>query len=244
MYSAALHFYTKEPKCTLPLNTTLGQGKQLSIHQLKLWIKCLWNWVAEGKLIFMCLLVIASTITLGFVTWSSEVSIRSAGYVLQFIGMLFAIRGLLGIRAHFGQPLLRELFFSWLKRFPKWKRNIVIAVGTAHMGLAGMKARVEVWSPDDPSLPIEERIEKIITNLDRIRMEQGAHAKLIDDLKDSHEVHKKKITEKTEKLEKNIRTELESLHTNDLITSLVGLVWLMAGITMSTMSQELYKWLY
>ena len=222
----------------------LGQGKQLSIHQLQLWIKSVWHWLAEGKLIFMCILVIASAIILGFVTWSSEVSIRSAGYVLQFIGMLFAIRGLLGIRAHFGQPLLRELFFNWLKRFPKWKRNVVIGVGAGHMGLAGMKARVEVWSPDDPSLPIDERIEKIINNLDRIKIEQGAHAKLIDDLKDSHEEHKKKTKEQTRKIEENIRTELESLHTSDLIISLVGLVWLTAGITMSTMSQELYKWLY
>jgi hypothetical protein len=151
---------------------------------------------------------------------------------------------LLGIRAHFGQPLLREVFINWLKRFPKLKKNVVIGTGTAHLGLAGMKARVEVWSPDDPSLPIEERIKKIINNLDRIRIEQGTHAKLIEDLKDSHEEHKKKITEKTKQIEENIHSELESLHTSDLITSLVGLVWLTVGITMSTMSQELYKWLY
>ncbi|MCU7828250.1 MAG: hypothetical protein KZQ85_04220 [Candidatus Thiodiazotropha sp. (ex Myrtea sp. 'scaly one' KF741663)] len=216
----------------------------MNLQQLKLWIKSVWHWLVEAKLAFMCLLVITAAIMLGFVTWSSETSIRFAGYVLQFIGMLFAIRGLLSIRAHFGQPLLRELFINWLKRFPKWKRNVVIGAGTAHAGLAGMKARVEVWSPDDPSLPIEERIEKIINNLDKIRIEQGAHAKLIDDLKDSHEEHKKLIAEKTKKIEENIHDELESLHTSDLITSLVGLVWLTAGITMSTMSQELYKWLH
>jgi len=204
----------------------------------------LWHWIAEGKLIFLCLFVITAAIILGFVTWSSEASIRSAGYGLQFIGMLFAIRGLLGIRAHFGQPLLRELLFNWFKRFPKWKRNVVISVGTAHIGLSGMRARAEVWSPDNPDLSIEERVERIIRNLERIRIEQGTHATLIDDLKDSHEKHKKKITEQTKEMEENIRTELESLHTSDLITSLVGLVWLTAGITMSTMSQELYKWIY
>lgn len=216
----------------------------MSTHQLKLWIKSVWHWLAEGKLVFWCLLVIAAAIILGFVIWSSEVSIRSSGYVLQFIGMLFAIRGLLGIRAHFGQPLLRILFLNWLKRFPKWKRNVVIDVGAGHFRVAGLKASMEVWSPDDPNLPIEERVEKIINNLERIRIEQGAHAKLIDGLKDSHEEHKKKITEQTRKIEENIRTELESSHTSDLITSLVGLVWLTIGITMSTMSQELYKWLY
>ena len=216
----------------------------MGILQLKLWIRSVWHWLAEGKLIFMCLLVIAAAIILGFVTWSSEVSIRSAGYVLQVIGMLFAIRGLLGIRAHFGQPMLRDLFIDWLKRFPKWKRNVVIGLGAAHLGMAGLKARVEVWNPDDPSLPVDQRIQKIISNLDRLRAEQATHAKLIEDLKDSHEEHKKKIAEQTQKIEENIRAELESLHTSDLITSLVGLVWLTVGITMSTMSQELYRWLY
>jgi len=216
----------------------------LSIRQLQLWVTSVWHWLAEGKLVFMCLLVIVTVLFLGFFTWGSEASIRSAGYVLQFIGMVFAIRGLLGIRAHFGQPLLSVLFLNWIKRFPKWKRNIIIGVGTAHMGLSGMKARVEVWNPDDPSLPIEERVDKTIQNLERIRTEQGTHAKLIDDLKNSHEEHKKKTAEQTKIVEENIRTELESLHTNDLITSLVGLVWLTTGITMSTMSQELYKWLY
>jgi hypothetical protein len=204
----------------------------------------IWRWLADGKLVFVCLLVIAAAVILGFVTWNSEASIRSAGYVLQFIGMIFAIRGLLGIRAHFGQPLLRKLLFSWIKRFPKWKRNVVIGAGTAHMALAGMKARAEVWSPDDPDKPIEQRIEDIIKNLDRMRDEQSEHAKSIDDLKTSHEEHKKAITERTKRLEENIRTELESLHTSDLLTSLVGLVWLTVGITMSTMAQEFYKWLY
>jgi len=194
--------------------------------------------------VFMCLLVIVAAVILGFVTWSSEISIRFAGYTLQFVGMIFAIRGLLGIRAHFGQPLLSELLVDWIKRFPKLRKKVVIGVGTAHLSLAGMKARAVVWSPDDPEKPIEQRIEYIVRNLDRVRDEQRNHAKSIDDLADNHEEHKKAITERTKKVEKDIRTELESLHTSDLITSLVGLVWLTVGITMSTMAPEIYQWLY
>ena len=214
------------------------------MQRLRQWVIELWRWLAEGKLVFMCLLVIAAAVILGFVTWQSESSIRSSGYMLQFIGMIFAIRGLLSIREHFGQPLLRKLFINWFKRFPKWKRNIVVGVGTAHMAVMGGKARAEVWSTDDPAKPIEQRIESIIRNLERIRGEQHNHSKLIDELKDSHDEHKKKMTEQTKKLEEDIRTDLESLHTSDLITSLVGLVWLLVGISMSTMAPELYNWLY
>lgn len=192
----------------------------------------------------MCLLVIVAAVILGFVTWQSESSIRSSGYMLQFIGMIFAIRGLLGVREHFGQTLLRVLLVKWFKRFPKWKRNVVVGVGTAHVAVMGGKARAEVWSPDDPEKPIEQRVQSIIRNLERIRDEQRSHSELIDNLSDSHEEHKKKITEQTKKMEEDIRTDLESLHTSDLITSLVGLVWLLVGISMSTMAPELYEWLY
>lgn len=216
----------------------------MSFKRLRQWFTAIWCWLAEAKLVFTCILVIAAAIILGFVTWSSEASIRSAGYALQFIGMLFAVRGLLGIRAHFGQPLLRKLLISWFQRFPKWKRNVVIGAGSVQVGLAGMKGRAEIWNPDNPDKSIEERIDSIIKNQERIRNEQSEHAKLIDELKDSHEEHKKNITEKTKSIEENIRTELESLHTSDLITSLVGLVWLTVGITMSTMAPELHQWLY
>jgi len=192
----------------------------------------------------MCLLVISAAVIIGFVTWQSESSIRSSGYLLQFIGMVFAIRGLLGIREHFGQPLLRKLLINWFKRFPKLKRNVVVGVAAANIAIMSGKARAEVWNPDDPEKPLEERIEKIIRNVERIRCEQRTQSELIDKLEDSHEEHKKKITEQTKKMKEDIRSDFESLHTNDLITSLVGLVWILVGISMSTMAPELYKWLY
>ena len=192
----------------------------------------------------MGLFVIVAAVLFGFVTWHSEISIRVSGYALQLIGMVFAIRGLLGIRAHFGQPLLRQLLINWVKRFPKWKRSVVIGVGTAHVSMAGMKARAEVWTPDDPNKPIEQRIDAIIKNLERIRVEQRDHANSIDELKDSHEEHKKQVAEQNKKIKEDIHSDLESLHTSDLITSLVGLVWLTVGITMSTLAPELSKLLH
>lgn len=189
-------------------------------------------------------LVVLAVTFCGFVAWHSEESIRIAGYSLQFMGMIFAVRGLLKIREHFGHPLLRQLVFQWLKRFPRWKRNVVTGVGTAHARMAGMKGRAEIWDPDDPKKPIEKRIEAIIKNLDRVRGEQREHAHSIDKLKESHEEHKKQVAEEQNNMKETIRSDLESLHTSDLITSLVGLVWLTVGITLSTLAPELSQWLY
>lgn len=204
----------------------------------------MWRWLAEAKLVFMGAFVVLAATLLGFVTWHSEESIRLAGYALQLIGMIFAIRGLLGVREHFGQPLLRQLVFKWVKRFPRWKRNVVIAAGACFSTMAGMKAQAEVWTPDDPEKPIEQRIDGILRNLDRIREEQRGHALSIDELKDSHEEHKKQVTEEQNNMKEKIRSDLESLHTSDLITSLVGLLWLTVGITISTLAPELSRWLY
>lgn len=215
----------------------------MSIQRLRLWVLEIWRWLAEGEIVFMCLLVITAAVVLGFYTWSSEVSIRSAGYVLQLIGMFFAIRGLLSIRTHFGQTLLRKIFLNWLKRFPKWKRNVVFEINYGEHVLAGEKSGTEVWTPDNSEQPVEKRIEGIVKNLERIRIEQREHTKSIDELKQSHEEHKKKVVEQAKKIENEIHSELELLHTGDLIPSVVGLVWLIVGITMSTMAQQLYQWL-
>lgn len=205
----------------------------MTYQQLRRWLMDVWRWLAEAKLIFMGALVVLAVTLCGFVVWHSEESIRIAGYSLQFMGMIFAVRGLLKIREHFGQPLLRHLALQWLKRFPRWKRDVVIGAGAFHLGMAGMKGRLEVWNPDDPEKPIEQRIEAIIKNLDRVREEQREHAHLIDNLKESHEEYRKQVAEEQNNMEEKIRSDLESLHTSDLITALVGIVWLTVGITMS-----------
>lgn len=216
----------------------------MTYQQLRRWLMDVWRWLADAKLIFMCALVVFAVTLCGFVAWHSEESIRIAGYSLQFMGMIFAVRGLLKIREHFDQPLLRQLAIQWLKRFPRWKRKDVIAGGTACIGLAGMRVRGEVWNPDDPEKPLEQRIEAIIKNLDRVREEQRSHANSIDKLKEIQEEYKRQVVEEQNNMKEKIRSDLESIHTSDLITSLVGLVWLTVGITMSTLSPELSQWLH
>lgn len=134
-------------------------------------------------MVFMCILVLVAAVALCFRRRCSEISIRTAGYILQVLGMLFAIRGLLRVRTHFGQPQLRQLFVNWLKRFPIWKRSVVMGVDTAHIAIAGMHARAEVWTPDNQDQPIEKRIEGIIRDLDRIRIKPGEHDKFVEELR-------------------------------------------------------------
>lgn len=216
----------------------------LKLSRLFRWIIEIWGWLAEGKILFMCILIIVSALTLSLGTWRSETSIKTAGFILQVLGMIFAIRGLLRLRSHFGQPHLRRLFIVWLKRFPKLKRSIVVeGVGTAHVAVCGMMARAEVWTPDNPDQTMEKRLEGINRNLDRIRKELGDHANSINELRESQDKQRHKMTEHIKNIEEKLRFDMETLHTSDLLVSIVGLVWLTIGITMSTMAPEFVIWL-
>lgn len=215
------------------------------ISNAKQWTVGLWRWLAEAKLGLIGIFVIFTAVMLGFVIYRSEESIRIAGCMLQLSGMIFAIKGLLGVRKHFGQPLLRQLLFKWLGRFPKWKRNNVIKEleGNACISLRSNLSG-ELWTSDDPEIPIEQRIERIIKNIKRIQLRQIDHEKSIDELRNSLKALEKHLVEKNKKIKEDIQIDLELLHTGDWTTSLMGLVWVTVGITMSTLAPELSKLIY
>ena len=203
------------------------------------WIAEIWHWLVKDNIVLMGFLILLLSVILSLYTWCNESSIRWGGYLLQFLGMVIAIHILHEVRKHFKLPSFRQTFFNWAKRFPKWKKNIVIGAGSAEIAVMGMKAQCEVWTPDDPDISIEKRIERILKNLDRIRKEQSEHGRSIEDLKKSLEGHKKKVAEENKKLRDKFQSDLESLHASDILTSLVGLVWLMVGITLSSMAAEI-----
>ncbi len=216
----------------------------MSIQRLWGWFARFYRWLAEAKLVIMCLLIITAAVMLGFKAWPSESSIRSSGYALQLIGMVFAIGGLLGIRKHFKQPSLKILVVSWLRRFPKWKIKKILGEGGVTLKSCTADGEGELWKQDDPSKSVQKRIDNIIENLETIRNKQRDHSKSIDDLKSSHEELKQDITAQTKNIEDGIRADIELLHTSDITTSLAGLILLLVGISMSTLAPELYTWLY
>ncbi len=211
----------------------------MSYILLKSWLKRTYAWLIEAQEFLVCTLVIISALIFSLYIFPSENSIRIAGYVLQLLGMIFAVLGVLSIRVHFGHPSLSSLVENWLKRFPKWRNNIVIEVGSAKLKLKGGRARIEVWTPDNPESPIEERVSSIVQNLDRIRDELKSNYFDINGLKDQLGSINNEQEEARNKLEEKINKDFESFHTKDVLKSLVGLVWLTVGITLSTLPCEI-----
>ena len=110
----------------------------MNFRRLKNWLIEIFFWAYKARLAFLCFIVLLMAFLFGFYTWSSEQSIRTSGYMLQFIGMVFAIRGLLNIRTHFGQPTLKKLSIAWLYQFPRWdKKAFKIDVGGGSISIKG-----------------------------------------------------------------------------------------------------------
>lgn len=213
----------------------------MKLKRMANWLVKVWQWVAEGKIVFIGLLVIFIAIALCFYPWCSETSIRLAGCALQLLGVIFAIRGLLKMRVHFGQPPLLQNFIDWWKRFPKWKKTIVISAGSAATSLGGLSARLEVWTPDKPDHSIEKRFAGLLNNVNRLKTIQDEHTDSIARIEANLDRYKKEAVDNNKKTEDRIKKELELLHTSDFLSSLIGLVWLAVGVFLSTMAPELFK---
>jgi hypothetical protein len=208
-----------------------------------IWFREFRRWAAESEVAILCALVITWAMVLGFWSWHSEVSIRSAGYGLQLLGMILAMLGLLRIRAHFGHAPLRRLVIAWLTRFPKWKRGVVVSAPAAAVMFFSTRSRGEIWIPDNSELPCDKRIAGVVANQDRLRLQLSELWNSMEQLKTNQEDTKSRTAKDIKSMSDEIRSNLESLHTSDWAVSLVGLVWLAFGITLSTLAPELFRWL-
>lgn len=223
----------------------VGSGAMIRVFFAKLlgWCRRLQEWVAEAKIGLLGLLFIVLALALSLVVLRTESAIRCTGYALQLVGMVLAIRGLVGIRQFFGKPSIWSVVTDWFKRFPKWKNTQVIELGGTSHVMTGRRVFIEIWANDDPSLTVEQRLDAIVRNQERLREEQRQQEKSLISISDSLEDHKKKTEAEHNRVSREFNTRLESLHTNELTLSLVGLVFLTVGITLGTLSPEIFNWL-
>lgn len=199
-------------------------------YKIKRWLIQLLHWAREAYPVIIFLAVVALGYIMAFVFWRSEFSIRLSGVVLQFIGMFLAIQGL---------RTLWPSIVSWLRRFPRWGGQNISSLGIATSSESALGLIVEVWRPDGTEHPTEERIARIVRNLETIRNEISQHNSSIRNLNRMLIEQETNINEHTENARKE-RKQLESLHTNGLFMSLLGLVWITLGIIVSTFAPEIY----
>lgn len=199
-------------------------------YKIKRWLIQLLHWAREAKPVIIFLAVVALGYIMGFVCWRSEFSIRFSGVGLQVSGMILAIRGLL---------TLWHSIVSWLRRFPRWGGQNISSLGIATSSESALGLIEEVWRPDGTEHPTEERIARIVRNLETIRNEISQHNSSIRNLNRMLIEQETNINEHDENVRKKLK-QLESLHTNGLFMSLLGFLLITLGVIASTFAPEIY----
>ncbi|MBW6508829.1 MAG: hypothetical protein K0A94_04700 [Desulfuromonadales bacterium] len=203
------------------------------------YLREIYIWLLDARLGFVFVLVLIFAILMPVYVCQSEESIRISGYILQLLGMILAIRGVLKIREYFMQPKLMFMIGSWLKNFPKWRKQGLVESPSVHVSTKIRTGNLYVLSTDNPDLSLEKRFEAVLKNQEILKINQRHTDHQVYKIIEEHLKVKDDVEESTETIKEYLNIKLEETHTDGILVSLIGLIWLTFGITLSTFSYEI-----
>lgn len=201
------------------------------------------HWIWEIKLVFLMIVYLA-------LAWSflkffnyTESSFRWVGLGLQILGITTVIHGLNQTRNQFNHKSYKGLLSDWLKRCPIKDKPAFIAAESIGASFSMGDVILTTVFKLDPNSPIEEQLAKI-------EKEVLGLQKQIDNSssKNREELNKLKGDINTEKNERNQAINrtlniIESTSTGGIHISLIGTLWLLFGVILSSLPPELSNWL-
>lgn len=201
-------------------------------------LKRLFRWFVIEPRFFWFMSALFAVLLLFIWSLPSEANVRYAGLFLQVLGISTVAWELNETYKHFGQPGYRKRFLEWLRRFPKSGKHVLGAVGVAS-GSSVVQAYLTTWTPDKPGTSIEDRLNDVVKNqerfIDEIQTLRTSTNQRIDQQVRELVAEKKE----RERQGQSIRDELEQAHTGNLHISMRGLIFLLIGVTLATLSDEI-----
>ena len=186
--------------------------------------------------------VLSIAFLLMFVLDLPELGVRLMGLVLQLLGLCTVLIGISQTRSRFGLPSMRASALAWVKRFPR------VRLKPVEGKLVAILANVEVTSHVNARLslsadsPLEHRVSAVESNLAAL---EHAVDGLRDQLDQTDRQRGEALALETQTRQEAVRRlsdELALAETGGLSLSLVGLVWLSAGLIITTLSPEIAAW--
>jgi len=161
------------------------------------------------------------------------------GLLLQLLGLYTVLRGISATRTLFALPTFTASALTWLRSFPRRHPPPVTISGVGAIGSASAFGRASVRAALGPNPTLEDRVHVLEQNLASIDKYTVALQQQVDEAKyiTKEALTKERLLRQTEV--HSLSRKLELTETGGLDISLVGLVWLMVGLVMSTASYEL-----
>lgn len=196
------------------------------------------SWLREPRYVYFAVVYVALGIAIIYSCGITERSIRLVGGALQLMGLSTVIWGIAGTRKQFGHTSAFRLAASWFRRCPIVRRIAYLEAEGITVGASLTGIRLTSLFTAKPDLPLAERlavIEKGILTL----QQRVADAESQMDEERGHT--RGKITAEAsarERGDKHVMKQLEGASTGGVYISLIGTLWLFAGLILSTASPE------
>lgn len=175
------------------------------------------------------IVIIPSLLILGFSEEIGRETIELCGGIMQVVGTVYGVMLFVKIRDSLSFPSLKDLFVDWINRFPRWRKDVRVLAGATVASTSLVSGKASIWSHDDSSLSVEERIKRIIRNQDELR-------KSLEDAELTISSLRIELISKIESQDGNFQSEikqvtsiLESIHMEDFLWALTGLLFILAG---------------
>jgi hypothetical protein len=171
---------------------------------------------------------------------SCEQRVRVAGWVLELLGLMTVALDVKDTRRQFGLPSLIALGKAYLGRFP-WRPPKPISAearlkGHPMTGQAGAFTGAQPQQFDGTLESLRRIVEARFEKVEQLIAETRTR------LEEEQEARKSAIAELRRDLtneSSSIRNEMKTSLTGGLHRTIVGLVWLALGLTLSTIPEEL-----
>jgi hypothetical protein len=209
--------------------------------RLQSWLKAVLRWLVEPRLFWVAVSVVAFAGLLVLRPGVRELEVRVIGLTLEWLGIGTVAYGIRETRKLFGHPSARQLARAWMLRFPRWRRRVVVGAGAGSIGISGASAQMYVWSNVDPAAPLQEQLNAVARNTERLneRLNQLQSEVDKDLLKHSEALQREQ--ESRARADSDLQLRLEAAETGGLHITFMGVVWLFVGVTLSTLSSEIVQ---
>lgn len=203
------------------------------------WLRRVLWWCMHPRLALVAACVVALFLWIPFFLFETELSVRSSGLVLQWLGLLTAAIGIRDTRRLFGRPTFLESVRNWFSSFPRFGPRTVTVKGDGISLTATVEGKAHIWRGSGANPTIQSRLNAVEENLlslkQRLEELEGSTKQQANELREKLENERSTRMDEDRKL----YTTIESASADGLNLAAVGVVWLAVGITLTTLPNEL-----
>jgi hypothetical protein len=197
-----------------------------SLRLLRRWVRDAWPlWLLVGGFAVAIGLAVLSA-----VAWSDR--LRVAGVLLQGGGLVLIIRGFNKLRVEFKHDGFLVEIGKSIRQLGRvfYRKTHHLAADGIVSGSASISGTGRLTSGEPPTL--EQRVKTLEDDVKKFRGEQSEAHQEIDERLNS-------LTHETRRNHDTLRKQLEHTHLSGLTAELVAVVWLLAGMVLATLADQI-----